>query len=95
MADYLKVSYNVEPIGWGVHMAISVRLDEDFVSDAKVHAEAKSRSVPKQIEHWAKIGRIAEDNPDLPYGFIEELLLAQAEVENNRVSRYVRRTKRD
>ncbi|MEW2741595.1 ParD-like family protein [Providencia rettgeri] len=75
-------------------MAISVRLDDGFVSDAKVHAEAKSRSVPKQIEHWAKIGRIAEDNPDLPYSFIEELLLAQAEVENNKVTRYVRRTKR-
>lgn len=78
-----------------INMAISVRLDDDFVADAKIHAEAKSRSVPKQIEHWAKIGRIAEDNPDLPYSFIEELLLAQAEVENSKVSRYVRKTKRD
>ncbi|UBX49995.1 ParD-like family protein [Providencia alcalifaciens] len=76
-------------------MAISVRLDDEFVSDAKIHAEAKSRSVPKQIEHWAKIGRIAEENPDLSYSFIEEMLLAKAEVENNKVSRYVRRTKRD
>ncbi|CAG9430478.1 ParD-like family protein [Providencia alcalifaciens] len=76
-------------------MAISVRLNDDFVSDAKIHAEAKSRSVPKQIEHWAKIGWIAEENPDLPYSFIEEMLLAKAEVENNKVSRYVRRTKRD
>lgn len=60
-----------------------------------MHAEAKSRSAPKQIEHWAKIGRIAEDNPELPYRFIEELLLAQVEVENKKVSRYVRTTKRD
>ena len=76
-------------------MAISVRLDEDFVSDAKIYAEAKSRSIPKQIEHWAKIGRVAEDNPELSYSFIEEILLAQAEVANNKVSRYVRVTKRD
>lgn len=76
-------------------MAISVRLDDDFVSEAKIHAEAKSRSVPKQIEHWAKIGRIAEDNPDLSYRFIEEMLLTQVEVENNKESRYVRKTKRD
>ncbi|TCL04327.1 MULTISPECIES: ParD-like family protein [Sodalis] len=75
-------------------MSISVRLDDEFVSDIKVHAEAASRSIPKQIEHWAKIGRIAEENPDLPYGFILETLLAQSEVKNNKVSRYARRTSR-
>ncbi|CNH53325.1 Protein of uncharacterised function (DUF3423) [Yersinia thracica] len=75
-------------------MAISIRLDEDFVTDVKIHAEASSRSVPKQIEHWAKIGRIAEDNPDLPYNFILETLLAKSEIEHKKVSRYVRRTKR-
>ncbi|WP_213992730.1 ParD-like family protein [Sodalis sp. dw_96] len=75
-------------------MSTSVRLDDDFVSDIKVHAEAASRSIPKQIEHWAKIGRIAEDNPDLPYSFIVETLLAQSEVENNKVTRYARRTNR-
>ncbi|WP_071842486.1 ParD-like family protein [Dickeya fangzhongdai] len=74
-------------------MAISIRLDEDFVTEVKVYAEASSRSVPKQIEHWARIGRIAEDNPDLTYEFIMETLLARSEVENGKVSRYVRRTK--
>ncbi len=75
-------------------MATSIRLDDDFVSDVKVRADAASRSVPKQIEHWAKIGRIAEDNPDLPYGFISEILLSQSEIRNNKVTRYVRRTSR-
>ena len=41
-------------------MATSIRLDDDFVSDVKIHAEAASRSIPKQIEHWAKIGRSVE-----------------------------------
>ncbi|WP_047686163.1 MULTISPECIES: ParD-like family protein [Xenorhabdus] len=75
-------------------MAISIRLDDDFVNDVKIHAEVSSRSVPKQIEHWAKIGRIAEDNPDLPYSFILEALLAKSEVDNGKVLRYVRRTKK-
>ncbi len=78
----------------GMNMAISIRLDEDFVTDVKIYADVSSRSVPKQIEHWAKIGRIVEDNPDLPYGFILETLLAKREIEKNKVSRYVRRTKR-
>ncbi|ENN7017599.1 ParD-like family protein [Enterobacter asburiae] len=75
-------------------MATSIRLDDDFVSDVKVYADAASRSIPKQIEHWARIGRIAEDNPDLPYSFINEILIAQSEVDNNKVSRYERRTRR-
>ena len=71
-------------------MATSIRLDDDFVSDVKIQAEAASRSIPQQIEHWAKIGRIAEENPDLPYSFIAEVLIAQAEVANQKVSPYVR-----
>lgn len=74
-------------------MAVSVRLDDNFVTDAKINAEVASRSVPKQIEHWAKIGKIVEDNPDLSYDFIKELLLAQKEFNNGRFSKYVRRTK--
>ncbi|WP_042959197.1 ParD-like family protein [Erwinia tasmaniensis] len=73
-------------------MAISIRLDDDFVENVRIHADAESRSVPRQIEHWAKIGRIAEENPDLPYSFIRETLLAQSEVGKNKVTRYVRRT---
>ncbi len=75
-------------------MAISIRLDEDFVSEAKIHAEANSRSVPKQIEYWSRIGRIAEDNPDLPYSVIVEFLLAQSEIDNGKISRYERKTNR-
>ncbi|MBQ1782580.1 MAG: hypothetical protein II007_02905 [Gammaproteobacteria bacterium] len=76
-------------------MATSVRLDDSFVQDVKVHADALSRSLPKQIEHWAKIGQIVEENPDLSYAFIKEVLLAKSEVQQGLVTRYERRTKRD
>ncbi|EOE4702090.1 hypothetical protein ACKBZ9_000282 [Vibrio cholerae] len=75
-------------------MATSIRLDDDFVSDVKVYAEAEMRSVPKQIEYWAKIGKIMTDNPDLPYSFVQESLLASEEVKLGKVKRYERRTKR-
>ncbi|WP_260292046.1 ParD-like family protein [Sedimenticola hydrogenitrophicus] len=71
-------------------MATSVRLDDEFVGEAQVYAQASKRSVPKQIEHWAEIGRMAEDNPDLPYSFIKEAIIATAEVETGRVTKYVR-----
>ncbi len=76
-------------------MATSVRLDDDFVTLAKVHAEAESRSVPKQIEYWAKIGQIMIDNPDLPYEFVRESLLATEEVKQGLMKRYVRKTQKN
>lgn len=75
-------------------MPKSVRLDDLFVRDAQVYADANHRTVPKQIEHWAQIGRIAEDNPDLPYEFIKDALIATAEMDAGAVEEYVRR-KRD
>ena len=76
-------------------MATSVRLDDEFVTHARVHAEAENRSLPKQIEYWAKVGQIMIDNSDLPYEFVHESLLATEEVKQGLVKRYVRRTKRD
>jgi hypothetical protein len=38
------------------------------------------RSIPWQIEFWSRVGRIAEENPDLPNAFIKEILLAKNEV---------------
>lgn len=32
-------------------------------------ARAECRSIPHQIEFWAKIGKCALDNPDLPEVF--------------------------
>lgn len=60
-------------------MAQSIKLSDELLTAAKSYAEAYSRSIPKQIEYWSKIGKIAEENPDLSYEFIKEILLAKAE----------------
>lgn len=70
-------------------MSTPVKLSDDLVKSAKTYAAAMSRSVPKQIEHWARIGRMAEENPDLSYEFIEGLLIAMEEVENGDVTEFV------
>ena len=57
----------------------AVKLSEELVTDAAKYAGVFSRSVPKQIEHWAKIGKIAEENPDLSYEFITDIMLAMEE----------------
>lgn len=60
-------------------MAINVKLSEALVDQAKRHAAIQHRSVPKQIEHWSRIGKIVEENPDLPFSVIRELLMADQE----------------
>ena len=66
----------------------AIRLSEDIMKAAGTYASINSRSIPKQIEHWARIGRIAEENPDLPYEFIKGVLEAKSEIENGEVSQF-------
>ena len=73
--------------------ANAVRLSEEILREAIKYAPVNSRSVPKQIEHWAKIGRMAEENPDLPYEFIKGVLEARGEIERGDVSEFIFRKK--
>ena len=57
----------------------SIRLDQNLIEKATIIAKALNRTPPKQIEHWAKIGEMMEDNPDLPYEFVRQAIIAQAE----------------
>ena len=59
---------------------LSVRIDEELVGAARAAAKAEFRSVQGQLEFWAKVGRAALDNPDLPASFIAESLMSLAEI---------------
>ena len=69
-------------------MAQSVRLPDLLVRQAKSFGAAMSRSGAGQIEYWAKIGKIAEENPELTYAFIRDTLIAKAEIENGLIDDY-------
>lgn len=56
----------------------SVKIDDSFYRLAKSYAEAEHRTISSQIGYWAKIGKIALENPDLPIGFIKEILIAKS-----------------
>lgn len=56
-------------------MPVALKLSDDLVETARPYATAMQRSVSKQIEYWARIGRAAEENPDLPVGFIVDTLV--------------------
>ena len=69
-------------------MSKTVKLSDEIISDARRYAAVYSRSLPKQIEYWFRIGKIAEENPDLPYSFIKEVLLAMEEAKEGDVDEY-------
>lgn len=60
-------------------MSINVKLAESLVEQARRYAAIQHRSLPKQIEYWSRIGKIAEENPDLPFSMIRDILIADQE----------------
>lgn len=66
----------------------SVRLDQELVDKAAIMGKALNRTTPRQIEHWAKIGEMMEDNPDLPYEFVRRAIIAKAEKEAGKLEPY-------
>ncbi|NEX23793.1 ParD-like family protein [Thiorhodococcus mannitoliphagus] len=58
---------------------VSIRIDETLVNAARSAAKSEFRTLQGQIEFWAKVGRAALDNPDLPASFIAESLMSMNE----------------
>jgi hypothetical protein len=58
---------------------ISLRIPWDLYDQARSDANGEHRTIPGQIEYWARVGRAALDNPDLPVSFIAEALASLAE----------------
>lgn len=69
-------------------MTTAVRVSEDLVKEAKIYSKIDKRSLTGQIEHWARIGKCAEQNPDLTYSLIKEILIGIAELDQGELSEY-------
>lgn len=69
-------------------MTSAVRVSEKLVKEAKIYSKIDQRSVTGQIEHWAIIGKCAEENPDLTYALIKDILIGIAELEQGESSEY-------
>ena len=69
-------------------MATAVRVSDLLLKEARLVSSVENRSVTGQIEYWAKIGKCAEENPDLTYNLIKDILLGLEELEHGEVSEY-------
>ena len=55
---------------------LSVRIDSTLFQEAAAEGKAEFRSAAQQINFWAKVGKNALANPDLPVDFIRDTLIA-------------------
>ena len=56
---------------------VSVRMDKALFDAATREGKAEFRSAAQQINFWAKVGRNALANPDLPIEFVRDILIAK------------------
>lgn len=69
-------------------MSRAVKISENLINEAKVYSKSFNRSIASQIEFWTKIGKIAEENPDMSFNEIKEILLAREEVSAGLITEY-------
>ncbi len=60
-------------------MSMPVRIDDKLYEQAKSSSHSECRTIAGQLEFWAKVGKAALDNPDLPIEFVRDILIARAE----------------
>ncbi|MCI5116132.1 MAG: hypothetical protein D3921_04690 [Candidatus Electrothrix sp. AW1] len=70
-------------------MSTAVRISNELVAKAKVQSKVFKRSIAGQIEYWAKIGQIVEENPDLPLPFIQDILIGKEQIKSGQGTSYV------
>ena len=68
---------------------ISIKLNEELVKIARNIGKVENRSAPKQIEFWAKVGRIAMENPDLTYEMIRDILIGKAQLDAGELEPFI------
>ena len=69
-------------------MATGIRVSDKLFHEAKKHSKVDHRSVTGQIEYWAQIGKCAEENQDLTFSLIRDILIGLAELREGDKSEY-------
>lgn len=72
----------------GSDMPTAVRISDSLLSNARKFSKIDHRSLTGQIEHWAQIGKCAEENPDLTYAMIKDILIGVEELNQGEKEEY-------
>ena len=70
-------------------MATAVKISDELFTKAKIKSKIFKRSIAGQIEYWAKIGQMVEENPDLPLPFIQDILVGREQIRAGQGTPYI------
>lgn len=70
-------------------MGTAIKISKEIVDEAKISAKISRRSMAGQVEYWAFIGKIAEDNPDLSFLVIKDILLGRQQLKEGIGTNYI------
>ena len=70
-------------------MATAVKVSDDLFKEAQIKSKIFKRSIAGQIEYWAKIGQMVEENPDLPLPFIQDILIGREQIKAGQGTPYI------
>ena len=70
-------------------MSTAIKISNKIANEARVTAKVTRRSMAGQVEYWAFIGKIAEDNPDLSFTVINDILLGREQLKEGFETTYI------
>jgi hypothetical protein len=70
-------------------MSTAIKISDKIANEAKISAKVTRRSMAGQVEYWAYIGKIAEDNPDLSFSIINDILLGREQLKEGLGTAYL------
>jgi hypothetical protein len=70
-------------------MAKAIKISEALATVAALFAKVEHRSVAGQVEYWAKLGKIGDENSDLPISFIKDILLGREQLRAGQKTPYI------
>ena len=70
-------------------MSTAIKISKEIVEEARLTARVTRRSMAGQVEYWAFIGKIAEDNPDLSFSVIKDILLGREQLKGGLGTPYI------
>ncbi len=70
-------------------MSTAIKISKEIADEARLTARVTRRSMAGQIEYWAFIGKAAEDNPDLSFSVIKDILLGREQLKEGLGTPYI------
>lgn len=63
-----------------MHSTTQTKISSKLYHEAAIEAQANNITVDEQVALWARVGKAALDNSDLPVTAIKDILIAQKQV---------------